>query len=102
MIFLCVSESDAQTSGSSQENRTHTVMIKNMQFEPAQLEVVPGDTVRWVNEDIYVHDITEKNETFQSERLGKGDGFKIVIEDPIKYICSIHPTMTGAIKVVED
>jgi plastocyanin len=35
----------------------HYVEMKNAQFTPAQLQVEPGDTVTWINNDTFGHDV---------------------------------------------
>ncbi len=37
--------------------KVHTVEIKQMKFQPAELIVQKGDTVVWINNDIVAHSL---------------------------------------------
>lgn len=75
-----------------------TVVIKLMQFSPAQLHVKIGDTVVWINKDIVDHNVTEeKNKSFYSDTLAVGKSWKMVVKDSADYFCSLHPSMKGSL-----
>ncbi len=38
----------AVRSAPIQAGETHTVIVRNFEFDPAQIEVKPGDTIEWV------------------------------------------------------
>lgn len=78
-----------------------TVIIYRMQFMPQNIKVKKGDTVVWINKDIVVHDVTEKDKLWTSGNI-PNDGttpFKKVADSSFDYFCSIHPTMTGSVTV---
>lgn len=78
-----------------------TVIIYRMQFTPANINVKKGDTVVWINKDIVVHDVTEKDKLWTSGNI-PNDGttaFKRVADSSFDYFCSIHPTMTASVTV---
>ena len=54
---------------------TATVKIDNFAFLPATLNVTPGTTVTWKNEDDSPHRIGDKNGTFTSAALDTDDTF---------------------------
>lgn len=37
---------------------THVVHMKNLLFDPTQVEIVIGDTVKWVNNEAVIHQVT--------------------------------------------
>lgn len=74
-----------------------TVIIKQMQFNPAELKVNKGDTIVFINRDYVQHDVSNKNKEFYSDTLNVGSSWKMVAEKNADYFCSIHPTMTGKI-----
>ena len=75
---------------------TDTVVIAQMQFTPAELNVKIGDTVVWINKGMVDHDITsDKNGSFYSDTLHAGKTWKMTVKDSGAYHCSIHPTMEG-------
>lgn len=97
LVFSC-DNSGAHDQVAS--NTRDTVIIKSMQFEPAEMTVASGDTVVWINEDIVAHDVSSAPErTWFSDTLNRGDSFEKVIGDTLSYFCSIHPTMRGKIKL---
>lgn len=85
----------------SQKNQpaSYVVHIKNMKFNPAELDVAIGDTVTWANDDIVDHDITEQNKTWSSGALHTGKSWSKVMNGSADYYCSIHMVMKGIIKV---
>lgn len=80
--------------------RTHAVRIKNFVYEPARLEVQPGDTVVWTNEDIVPHTATTKS-GFDSKGIEPGKTWRFVpsATGTFAYICTFHPTMKGEVVV---
>jgi plastocyanin len=80
--------------------RNHVVEIKNMKFNPAEIEIDRQDTVTFVNLDILDHDVTEfTNRSWTSGVLKSGSRWSRVIDESMSYFCSIHVVMTGKIKV---
>ncbi|MGB3454483.1 MAG: plastocyanin/azurin family copper-binding protein [Moheibacter sp.] len=82
--------------------KTDTVVIYQMQFQPANLTVNKGDTVVWINKDLVAHNVTEDPAgSVKSDTLNTGDSFKLVPDHSFNYICSIHPTMKAQLTVNE-
>jgi len=80
--------------------KSHTVEIKAMQFQPAELSVHKGDTVLFVNQDMLVHNVTEeKSKAWGSPSLAPGDSYKMVVTESSDYYCSLHPVMKGKLVV---
>jgi plastocyanin len=84
------------------------VAIGDNMFNPSQLEVKVGTTVRWTNNGTNKHNITSANlttaspqDTFKSQDLGNGESFSFTFTKPGTYVyrCTIHPNMTGTIVV---
>jgi plastocyanin len=76
------------------------VTIDNFTFAPAELKVKVGDTVTWSNHDDIPHTIFSAGK-FRSKTLDTDDSFSFtfVAAGDYKYFCSLHPHMTGTIKV---
>ena len=76
------------------------VHIDNFTFAPAQLNVKVGDTVTWKNHDDIPHTIVSTGK-FRSKTLDTDDSysFTFTASGDYKYFCSLHPHMTGTIKV---
>lgn len=80
--------------------KTYTVQIKQMQFQPAELTVGSGDTVVFVNNDMFVHDVTDEvNKAWSSSPMAPGSKWKMVVTEDANYYCSIHVVMKGKLLV---
>ena len=76
------------------------VSIDNFTFEPAQLTVKVGTTVTWKNRDDIPHTVVSAGK-FRSKTMDTEDSysFTFTAAGDYKYFCSLHPHMTGTIKV---
>jgi plastocyanin len=76
------------------------VHIDNFVFEPAQLTVKVGQTVTWINRDDIPHTVVCAGK-FRSKTMDTDGSFSFTFTAPgeYKYFCSLHPHMTGAVKV---
>jgi len=76
------------------------VHIDNFVFQPAELTVKVGTTVTWINRDDIPHLVVLPGK-FRSEALDTNDKFSFTFTaaGDYKYFCSLHPQMTGMIKV---
>lgn len=86
-------------SPSSAAQGSNQVSINNFAFSPAVLNVSAGTTVVWINNDSAAHRISGNG--FQSGDLAKGQSYSFTFTSvgTFDYICSIHPSMKGAIIV---
>ena len=77
-----------------------SVTIDNFTFSPAELTVKVGTTVTWKNHDDIPHTIVSAGK-FRSKTLDTDDSFSFTFTaaGDYKYFCSLHPHMTGMIKV---
>jgi plastocyanin len=78
-----------------------TIAIRDFSFAPVTVTVAPGTTVRWKNLDGEPHTIRAVANNFRSEPLDQNDSFAFRFDKPgtYRYVCSIHPQMTGTIIV---
>lgn len=79
----------------------HTVVMKQMHFEPAQITIKPGDTVEWKNEDIFSHTVTANDQSFDSGLIAPGQTWRTTFtkETDVAYHCRPHPNMTASLVV---
>jgi plastocyanin len=91
----------AVVSGSAHATpRTYTVVIDKMIYSPAILTVKAGDTVIWVNHDIFRHSATAKDHSFNIDMVSKGTGKTTLKRAGVMvYTCTFHPGMKGKITV---
>jgi plastocyanin len=76
------------------------IHIDNFVFQPAELKIKVGTTVTWINRDDIPHAIVSAGK-FRSKALDTDDKFSFTFTNAgdYKYFCSLHPQMTGMIKV---
>jgi plastocyanin len=95
------------------------VTLQTFRFEPGDIEVAPGTTVEWTNEDDILHTVTsgqgqeqgvpgvskdkdaKPDGLFDQQMDGVGATFTFTFDDAGKYsyYCAIHPGMTGTVTV---
>ena len=75
--------------------------IQDFRFSPEDLTINAGTTVTWANNDAAVHDATERDHSWNTELLSKGEAGEITFDEPgtFEYFCSIHPWMEASITV---
>lgn len=73
------------------------------EFTPSVVEIAPGTTVRWVNQDTVDHTVISSNNAtrFESEIIPPGGVFTHRFDEPgsFPYHCRLHPHMTGTVNV---
>ncbi len=81
-------------------NSTTTVDISGHAFNPAQLNVAPGTTVTFVNNDNVPHTATSDTKLFDLE-IPPGSSYPVVLEGEgtVPYHDELHPDMKGSIVV---
>ena len=82
--------------------QTHTVIIRELKFQPAVLTVNVGDTVEWKNDDIVPHTATSTEpKKFDSGILPVGSSWKYVVTKRGTYFynCTLHPNMKAQLNV---
>jgi plastocyanin len=71
-------------------------------FVPPAVTVRVGQTIKWVNQDTVVHNVTAENgASFHSSDFTKGGSYSYTPTKAgtISYVCTIHPNMTAKITV---
>jgi len=76
------------------------VAIDNFTFSPVELKLKVGDTVTWTNRDDIPHTVVSAGK-FRSKTMDTDGTFSFTFTSAgdYKYFCSLHPHMTGMIKV---
>ena len=79
---------------------THTVTIEGLQYSPADLTVKKGDTVVWVNKDLFPHTATASG-AFDSKSIADGASWQYTTAATgvFPYVCTFHPEMKGVVVV---
>ena len=98
----CVATTAALLIGSaSAAPAVYTVTIDGFEFHPAELTVSKGDFVVWVNNDPVPHTATAAPTTLDSGTIAAGGSFRFKATNAgrFDYVCTLHPTMKGALIV---
>lgn len=78
----------------------HTVVIESIRFKPKTLTVKRGETVTWINKDPFPHTVTAPG-VFDSHDIPPNRSWKYTARKTgeFAYTCTLHPNMTGTLKV---
>jgi len=97
------------TNGDASGNADVTVEMVSTSFEPVEVSVDVGDTVRWVNNDSFGHDVTSEQFTSDaatwelSEAVSGGGSVTHTFDSSgvYEYYCTIHgkTSMCGVVLV---
>ncbi len=95
-----------------EEDKEVTVQIIGNSYYPKQIEITPGTTVTWVNEDVFsylagefsgIHNVvsTEGPTNLNSPMLAHAESWSYTFEEEgdYTYICTPHPYMEGTVSV---
>jgi plastocyanin len=80
---------------------TIRISVKEFMFAPLSLTVKAGSTVTWINLDQEPHTVVSEAGLFRSGALDTSESFSYKFDSPgtYRYLCTIHPRMTGIIVV---
>ena len=70
----------------------YTVTIANMAFGPTPANVKVGDTIQWINADIFEHSATAKDGSFDLRLPPKARARTVLKRaGPVAFYCRFHP-----------
>ena len=82
--------------------RTHTILIDKMKFGAVPASVRVGDTILWVNKDLFRHTATARDNSFNIDLAPKESGrTKVTKAGAIPFYCVYHPGMKGQLKAIK-
>ena len=78
-----------------------SVVIENMQFAPATLQVRRGERIVWTNQDLVPHTVTARDGSFDSHAIAPGASWSLVASKTgaVDYACLYHPAMVAHLVV---
>jgi len=86
----------------AQAPRIYTVALQDMKFGPTPARLRVGDTVEWVNNDIFLHSATAKDKSFDVELKPKAHLWTTFHKaGTYPFTCRYHPGMTGTLVVTD-
>ena len=79
---------------------TIQIVMENLVFTPAEVSAKVGDTIEWVNKDVFAHTATAKSGDFDV-MLPPKKSAKFVLKKAgtVEYYCRYHPNMKATLKV---
>lgn len=99
---LAVRSAAGSGEGSTPTPRRHVVEIRALAFHPPALTVSLGDTVVWINRDIFPHTATATGAgAWDTGTLAAGASGPLVVraKGVAPYLCTLHPSMRGTLEV---
>ena len=79
---------------------TITVAMGNVAYAPVKISARVGDTIVWINNDVFAHTATARDKSWDVNILPKKTGsYSVTKAGNIEYYCRYHPNMVGQIEV---
>jgi len=80
--------------------KSWTITVSQLAYGPAPSGMHVGDTVVWVNKDIFLHSATAIDHSFDVNIPVHGSGqLKLTRAGTFAYTCKYHPGMKGQLAV---
>ena len=87
-------------SGAPARAATVQITMENLEISPAEASAKVGDTIEWINKDVFVHTATARDGDFDvSLPPKKSASFVLKKAGTINYYCRYHPNMNATLKV---
>ncbi len=78
---------------------TFQVTVDKLDFLPANIKAKVGDTIEWVNKDVFAHTATVRGDWDVMIPPKKTGSFVLKTSGDVEYYCRFHPNMKGRISV---
>jgi plastocyanin len=76
------------------------ITMENLVFSPANVSAKVGDTISWVNKDVFVHSATARNGDWDVTIPAKKTVPLVLSKSgQIEYYCRFHPNMKAIISI---
>jgi plastocyanin len=82
---------------SSPPAKANTVVMAQIAFNPKTLTAAKGSEVVFENKDVAPHNVVADNPKVDSGTIAPGKAFRLVVQQPFEYQCTIHPGMKAKI-----
>jgi plastocyanin len=77
--------------------KANTVVMAQIAFNPKTLIAAKGSEVTFENKDVTVHNVTADDPKIASGTIAPGKSFRLVVQQPFDYRCTIHPGMDAKV-----
>lgn len=79
---------------------TIRIVIQDLVFAPSEVSAKVGDTVEWVNRDVFAHTATARNGDFDVNQPPKKTVTSTLNKaGTVEYYCRYHPNMKAVLKI---
>jgi plastocyanin len=79
---------------------TIQIVMQDLVFAPAEVSAKVGDTIEWVNKDVFAHTATARNGDFDVNLPPKKTVTSVLNKaGTIEYYCRFHPNMKAVLKI---
>ena len=79
---------------------TIQITMENLVISPAEVSARVGDTVEWINKDVFAHTATAQNGDFDLMlEPNKSGSFVLNKAGNVEYYCRFHPNMKAKLKI---
>jgi plastocyanin len=79
---------------------TIEITMENLVIAPVEVSAKVGDTVAWINKDVFAHTATAKSGDFDVMLPPKKSAtFVVKKAGTVEYYCRYHPNMKATLKV---
>lgn len=79
---------------------TIEVTMENLVISPAEISAKVGDTITWINKDVFAHTATARNGDFDVTLPPKKSATSVLKKaGTIEYYCRYHPNMKATLKI---
>ena len=79
---------------------TIQIVMENLVVSPAEVSARVGDTVEWINKDVFAHTATARNGDFDVTMPPKKTVTSVVKKPgTVEYYCRFHPNMKAMLNV---
>ena len=78
---------------------TIQITMENLEMSPAEASAKVGDTIEWINKDVFAHTATAKNGDFDVNLPAKKSAsFVVKKAGVVDYYCRYHPNMKATLR----
>jgi plastocyanin len=79
---------------------TIQITMQDLVFTPAEVSAKVGDTVEWINKDVFVHTATARNGDFDVNSAPKKTVTSVLKKaGTVEYYCRFHPNMKAVLTI---
>jgi len=79
---------------------TIEITMQNLVISPAEVSAKVGDTIQWINKDVFAHTATANNGDFDVNLPPNKSATSVLKKaGTVDYYCRYHPNMKATLKV---